>query len=210
MAYRRWKARTTTPTERRFKAGSLGFAPAVGDVKTTAHIGEGTAGTLDMALWTEITGVAAATDVRYGVDRYTGGPHGSLVGCIDSAGVNRGISGTLDDAGAYNSSGIIDTDGVFHAWGIFDAWGGYYAYGTCNSVGDYAAAGIVHTAGTAAATGVMEAGSVYSALALWIEKSDVVSEHFVVIGNDNYVGGVAGEYPTTGSNSGIIETEFVR
>jgi hypothetical protein len=47
------------------------------------------------------------------------------------------------------------------------------------------------------ATGVLEAGSVYSALNLWIEKADVVSEAWVATGHKNYVGGADGEYPTT-------------
>jgi hypothetical protein len=47
------------------------------------------------------------------------------------------------------------------------------------------------------ATGVLEAGSIYSALNLWIEKADVVSEAWVATGHKNYVGGADGEYPTT-------------
>jgi len=45
MAYR-FKARSATPGDYNFVAGSLGFAPDPGDVLTTTHIGDGTPGTL--------------------------------------------------------------------------------------------------------------------------------------------------------------------
>ena len=109
---------------------------------------------------TLISGVAAAGDVRKTVPRYSGGPDGTLTGCVDKNGNNQGpsgildadsdyeSSGTLDAEGAYNSSGIIDVDGTFHAFGIFDAWAGFYAYGTLNSVGDYSATGVIYGSGT--------------------------------------------------------------
>lgn len=156
MSYRRWKARSSTPGDRNFKSGSLGFAPSVSAVLTSAHIGDGTAGTyqpvapgdvqagvavgvspavgtfvvpteaqvesgvefgnaaeftgtydpmaaavfpaeanvstvetaygptgaeyagaLDMSLYTLISGVVAAVDVRFGTARYTGGSTGT-------------------------------------------------------------------------------------------------------------------------------------
>jgi len=79
MSYRRWKAHSTTPGDRRWKAGSLGFAPAVADVKTTAHIGDGTAGTLNMSLYTLISGVVSQYNVRSGQSCYTGGPTGLII-----------------------------------------------------------------------------------------------------------------------------------
>lgn len=50
--------------------------PSVGNVTTTDTV-NGSAGTLDMSLYTLITGVAAAGDVRNGTPRYTGGGNGS-------------------------------------------------------------------------------------------------------------------------------------
>lgn len=57
MAYR-FKARSATPGEYNFSAGTLGFAPAVSAVLTSAHIGDGTAGTYQPV---------AAADVQAGV-----------------------------------------------------------------------------------------------------------------------------------------------
>lgn len=138
------------------------------------------------SLYTLISGVADAYNVRHGIARYTGGPTGliyvpsvadvrkgvlvnvedsvgTLVGIIDADGVNQGDSGMLGEDGVYHSSGIIDVDGNFHEYGIFEAWGGYYAYGTLNSSGDYAAAGIIHTSGTAAASGILNTGGDFAA-----------------------------------------------
>ena len=114
-------------------------------------------GTLNMALYTLITGVAAAGNVRKTVPRYTDGPDGTLVGCVDKNGNNQGASGILDAdsdyessgtlsaAGAYNSSGIIDTDGTFHAYGTFDAWAAFVATGIINAAGDHSDMTYAHT-----------------------------------------------------------------
>lgn len=75
---RHFKTAATSP--RHFKAGVLDhLAPAAGDVVTGHKTWDphGADGTLDMGLYVLISGVAAATDVRNGTPRYTGGGNGS-------------------------------------------------------------------------------------------------------------------------------------
>ncbi len=115
------------------------------------------AGALDMSLYTLISGVVAAANVRKGVDRYTGGDAGTLVGCVDKNGTNQGASGILDSASTfedcgtlsaahvYHSSGIIDSDGTFWQYGVFDAWGAYYATGVIDGDGDHYDLTYAHT-----------------------------------------------------------------
>lgn len=68
----------------------------VSDVETAyGPTGVEYAGSLDMSLYTLISGIVSASDVRKTVARYSGGDNGTLEGCIDSSGVNQGTSGVL-------------------------------------------------------------------------------------------------------------------
>jgi hypothetical protein len=78
----------------------------------------------------------------------TGADAGTLVGCVDSAGVNQG-AGLLDESYVYHSWGIQDDDGVFKGTaGILDNLVNYYATGTIDSGGDYHATGVIYGAGS--------------------------------------------------------------
>lgn len=85
-------------------------------IRTTVTV-LGVTGTLDLSLYTLISGIVAAADVRYGVSRYTGGTTGTLVGIV-------GPDGTLHSSGVYAAAtyyaeGIIDGT-TYYASGIYD------------------------------------------------------------------------------------------
>lgn len=121
--------------------------PDVGNVTTTDTV-NGSTGTLDLSLYTLISGIVSASDVRKGVARYSGGSNGTLVGCIDTDGANQGW-GILDDSGVYYAYGITDDDGVFHGTsGILDNLVNHYTSGTLDSSGNYNATGVIYGAGS--------------------------------------------------------------
>jgi len=191
------------------EASRNNMTAAAGDI-VTGHsvtlLGATTAGTLNMALWTLITGVAAAGDVRKTVARYSGGPDGTLVGIVDDAGDqhNYGVcsniqlwsaSGICDVSGDTYKTGILDVAGAQQLNGILNAAGVFFYDGLYNGVTRYAtgiwdgfvryASGTLSSAGAYNATGVIYGAGNYDTEAnrnsTTAAAGDIVTGHSVTL-----------------------------
>lgn len=125
------------------------YSPDFPDVAnvTTDDTVDGVPGTLDMSLYTEISGVVSADAVQKGVPRYSGGDNGTLVGCVDAVGTLWSYPGILDSAGDFNSDGVLDNAGTWHSEGMLSGAHIYYSYGTLDSSAVYHATGVIYGTG---------------------------------------------------------------
>jgi hypothetical protein len=146
--------------------------------------GSTTNGSFDAALYTLISGVAAAADVRLGVARYSGGGNGSLVGVVDSTGTLHAY-GTCSSTQAWDVDGIIHTSGTAATSGILTSGGGYYATGILSDANTYYANGTFSSAGAYNATGVIYGAGSYATEAsrnsTTAAAGDIVTGHSVTI-----------------------------
>jgi len=189
--------------------------PAVGKVDTTNGNfgvgGQGSTPTLNMALYTAITGVAVQTDVRFGVSCYGGGPTG-LAYIPTAANVIEGVDvdateGTYHEAettevedgvkfgpsstyeGSYAGGGGIDPKDIVGAAYVLT---GHYNYtGGAGGSLTLPAVGKVDT--TNGAFGVGGSGSTPTLnMSLYTLISGIVGATYVLTGHDNYTGGAGG------------------
>jgi hypothetical protein len=205
MTTYRHKARGA-PGGYQLKTGTLALLTAASDIVTTAARGDGVAGTLDMDLWTLISGVAAAGDVRKTVPRYTGGPDGSLVGIVDINGALTAYGILQAGTSEYYMFGIYEPGSGYHDEGIYKSSLYYdmtYAHTSAGGTLTLPAAANVSTVETAYGIGgVSEAGLLN--LSLYTLIAGVVAAGDVRFGVVCYVGGPTGTLIVPGTASGSL------
>lgn len=224
MAYR-FKARSATPGEYNFSAGTLGFAPAVSAVLTSAHIGDGTAGTYhapDAAevISTAVFGPASGTAGTYDVSNVSAGnikkdvSIGGVTGTYDpmAAAVFPAEANVSDVETAYGPTGAeyagsLDVDAMeaaAYASG-YDAGeidGAAAQYTTDAAAVEAVKAGIRTTVTVLGVTGTLD-------LSLYTLISGVVAAQYVLVGHDNYTGGDAGTFDESARNTDPGEANVV-
>lgn len=168
------------------------------------------AGSLNMSLYTLISGVVAASNVRHGTARYSGGSTGTCyvpaaadvqsgvnvdatTGTFTSPAVAKVLSDTSWGAGGTEFTGTYHAPeaGEVISTAVFGAGG---ATSGTYDVSNVAAGNIRDTVSIGGVTGS------FTHTAAYVAKSDVVDADYVVVGNSNYVGGSAGTYPTTATS----------
>jgi uncharacterized delta-60 repeat protein len=134
-------------------------------------------GTLNMALYTLISGVASQYNVRSGIACYTSGPTGLIV-VPSAADVRKGVLVNVEAAEG-TLVGIVGPDGTLHSSGVYHATV-YYATGYYNGT---------------------DAPTAYTLYALKTDYTDPGKAN-VVVGNDYTYAGASqvAEYPTTATS----------
>ncbi|MFA4972303.1 MAG: hypothetical protein WC683_06795 [bacterium] len=152
------------------------------DILTTRTI-LGVVGTRDLTLYALISGIVAAGDVRNGTPRYTGGSNGtwdavSKSDVVDAAFVATGNKNYVGGAdGSYPTTATTEAAQLATDQAAVDAKKTY----------------LDSTQTILGVTGTLN-------MALYSLISNIVSAAFVAVGNNNYVGGSPGAYPTTATS----------
>ncbi len=203
----RYKARSATPGAYNFVAGSLGFAPAVGDVKTTAHIGDGTAGTLNLSIYTLKSGVVTAGAVLEGYYNYPQGEGGAAgkyheVAAAEAKdgtwfGNESGVQGTYSPGGTYLEGAAAQL--AIDVAEVEENAGGMIEDCTILSVG-----GIYHEATVAEVQSGVHFGpdsafsGTFTHTTDYVLKTDVVATAYIIEGHK--------QWPATGGDGTYHET----
>lgn len=168
--------------------------PAEANVSTveTAYgpTGAEYAGSLDLSLYTLISGVAGASDVRSGVARYSGGGNGT---CVVPAAADVQFGVNVD---ATTGTFVVPLESTVQDSVTYGAAAEFTGTYNPMAAAVFPAESNVSTVESAyGPTGAEYAGSLN--LGLYVLISNVVAAAWVVVGQTNYAGGDAGEYPTT-------------
>ena len=203
---------TTTASVQAADAATLEAVKAdLKDTRTVTFGASSVTGTLPFSTYTLISGIVGAGDVRYNVDRYTGGTKGTLVGTVDSAGVYH-ASGIIDSGSAYHSSGVLSAAGAYASLDYaMVAGGGNVAN---NKVLDSVTGGTLPAAGLSAvaAGGTLAASKIHDATYGTLTDANVL-----VAGGGSYVAAVqagysalAAGYGAGGATSGTLAASKIR
>jgi hypothetical protein len=191
---------TATSQAAQLSADQAAVDAGKADIKDTRTI-LGVTGTLDMGLYTLISGVVGAVDVRFGTARYSGGSTGTCH--VPTA--SQVLSPVAVDATTGNvtlpadgSNVVVGTNFGVTGNSIVGAYPTTATSQAAQLASDQAAvmagqADIKSSRTILGVTGTLD-------MSLYTLLSGVVSASFVVVGHDNYTGGAAGTYPTTATS----------